>query len=183
MRLYILRTTGGEPGYEAIEAQRVGDIQRIARAAETPSRRFDPAQDEGAYIHAIMCQGVSLQSFDHYAVRPGSRLRLLGWNDDPEDWAEPWGIEWEFRTPRRDPKVGGRTNTHQYLTVYGNDAFLAGETTTGGPVVHRPWSEWQTPPRGLTFHGVWTTDEENERHSAAIARGNAAHGWREWAGG
>ena len=190
MRVYLLRTTGGDPDYERVEADSVGAVQRLTRAAEPPSRLFDPAQDEGAFVHAVMCQGVSLQTYDHYAIRPGSVLRLYGWNDDEEDardgraWPEPdhapWGVIWEFRKPKPDPAVGGRVNTVQRLTVYGADDFLAGETTTGGPVVHRPWSEWVDPPPGLTFHGCWTDDETNDRHLRALARGNAAHGWREW---
>ena len=181
MRIYLLRTTSSDPAYEAVEAANVGAVQRLTRNPAPPSRHFDPALDEGAYIHAVMCQGVSLQSFDHYAIRPGRTVRLLGWNDDPKDWPQPWGVEWTFRTPKPDPKVGGQVNTDQSLTVYGRDEYLVGATTTAGPVEHRPWSDWQAPPPGLTFHGIWTSDEDNERHIRAVAIGNAAHGWREWA--
>ena len=180
MRVYLLRTTEGEPSYEAVEADSLGAIQRLTRRPDPPTRPFDPVQDEGAFVHAVMCQGVSLQSFDHYAVRPGSVIRLLGWNDDPDDWPDPWGVEWEFRTPKPDPKVGNRVNTDQRLTVYGHDAYLAGASTTSGPVVHLPWSDFPTPPPGLTFHGVWTDEDTNDRHVRALDVGNAAHGWREW---
>lgn len=134
--------------------------------------------------YADLCiQGVQFTSWDHLAAQAISGgLRITAWNDDLEDF--PVGTRhaqvWEFYELRPDPAVGGRTNTHQLLTVYAEDpalaAVFAGQTTTGGPVVVRPWSEFVAPASALTIHGVWMTDAQWEAHVAA----KRPRGWREW---
>jgi hypothetical protein len=179
MRVYLLRTTGSDPAYEPLEAENNEAVRRLPRAEAEPRRPFDPAQDEGQFVHAVMCQGVSLQSMDHYAVKPGGgKVTLSGWNDDPEDHPAPWAVVWEFRTPKPSQRHGGRVDTEQFCTVYGNDDYYPHDTTSGGPVVHRPWSEFRVPPPGLTLHGVWTDDDLNDRHMRALREGNARFGWR-----
>ena len=109
----------------------------------------------------------------------GAAVAITAGNADPADGpaGTRWAQAWTFDKPRHDPKVGGRMNTRQLLTVYreGTAPYL-GASTTGGPIEYRPWSEFVAPADGVK-HGIWTPDDLNERHF----RAQAIHGWREWA--
>lgn len=134
--------------------------------------------------YADLCvQGVQFTSYDHVSVVPiVGGVRVTGWNDDPDEYpvGQRHAQVWEFYDPRPDPRIGGITNTYQMLTVYAENAdyrtLWGQQTTTGGPVIARPWSEFVVPATGITIHGIWMTDAQWDAHLAA----KRLRGWQEW---
>jgi hypothetical protein len=144
------------------------------------------------WIMTVEVDGVLFQGFDHIAADFGGSgndrfLRVYGWSDDTEDFADPqslgyrFGEVWEFRQHRPDPKFGGAVNTWQVKTVFAEDLVDMGrffpQETSGGPVQLRPWSEWVMPAAELTRHGVWMPDPLLAEH--VQVRGPVD--WRGWA--
>lgn len=89
-----------------------------------------------------------------------------------------------LRTPADGCTGWGKLDADQLLTVYGDDTYLAGEYTPGGPtgrtlVDHRPWAEFPTPHHTLTRHGIWIRDSVLwELHLARMVQTRPS-GWRE----
>jgi len=177
VRLYVQWTTSSANDWQRVNVTSNGKWAGLP--AKPEPRGGEVIDDQPGYVHALNCQGVEFTGKDHYHVRrDGSALVVTVWNDDPQDWppGTRWAEVWTFDRPRPDPKVGGRTNTVQYLTVYREPGAIdLGTSTTGGPIEYRDWSEFVPPTVGVK-HGIWTTDDHNERHS----RARSTHGWREW---
>lgn len=216
-RIYIAWTKANPVGWEPYDIEKSVDVRKLPDKGE-PTAPFDPSAadaDDPGWVAGVNIQGVEIVGFDHYhpRINPTNPLLIdiVCWNDDSADWPQPWGIIWSFANPRTDPRVGNRLNTEQYCAVYGNDAYLPGATTTGGPVTHDPWSSFVVPSdSNLNRHGIWvSSDCESCPHAAddhvggtgsACTHDDCAgyaslwqrhmdtlratqHGWREWIAG
>lgn len=164
--------------------------RNLAKKTEPPD---NPTIDgQPGWLMCVEVDGVLFEGFDHVAVdfagTGASRfLRVHAWVDDVADFADPqalgyrWGEVWGFHPHRSDPKFGGQVNTHQTKTVFAEDLEDMGrffpQSTTGGDVPLRPWSEWVTPPAELTRHGVWVHDEALWRQHYTVRR---TVDWRDW---
>jgi hypothetical protein len=120
---------------------------------------------------------------DHCAVQnlPGGALRVISWNDDPEDYLsdEFYAQVWTFQPLRPDPALGGALNTDQQVIVYAAPAAME-RFSAQGEVVNRelrPWSEFTAPLPSFCRHGVWLPDGLYAEHMDALQPVD----WREWA--
>jgi hypothetical protein len=144
------------------------------------------------WIFSVEVDGVLVYGFDKYAadfVGSGSSaaLRVFGWVDDVGDFGDPqsagyrWAEVWTFHQHRPDPRFGGQMNTWQTKTVYAEDlvdmARFFPQSTTGGEVQLRPWSEFPTPPDALTRFGIWVRDEALWQQHFQVRRPVT---WRDW---
>lgn len=169
MRAFVQWSTDPPSGWEQVNVLSNQDWQRQPSRPEPVGGETLGAQK--GYVHAVMCQGVTLMSMDHYALLPdGGSLKMYGWNDDPADWPDPWAVVWTFMLPTVDGRLRPpRINTRQFVDVYGTghpyptDGRL---TTTGGPWVFHPWADFPEPRANLTRHGIWVpSDCENCPHT------------------
>lgn len=184
MRVYVQWTNANPGDWFSVDITKMSDLRNWPRKAEPQGG--ETIDDTPGWVHTIMVQGVSIQSFDHYSVSfptpADGSLSILAWNDDPVDWpAGPWGIIWTFHPPQSDPAVGGRMNTLQYLDVYGTTPFYPDNgsiITTGGPATFHDWVDFPEPSAAYVLHGIWTEDALNEAHLAMQQQ--HPHGWREW---
>jgi hypothetical protein len=141
-----------------------------------PSRGAGVSSARG-WVNGLLCQGIVMRGFDHYAVEPitdpawGEGLRFTLWQDGP-DFAtgERWATVWELFDPAPDPAFGGAVNTRQRRTVYAE-----ANAQHPDPDV-RPWAEFVPPAEEHVRHGVWLSDEAFAAHHRAAP----ARGWREW---
>ena len=195
MHLYIQHALAHPTDWQRIEA---GEWKNLpAKPAPDGSEIID---DTPGWVHAVNVQGVIFQR-DHIAVQPyRGGIRVTAWNDDPEDWSDDDmdAVVWTFDRPAHDPNIG-TVNTVQHLTVYAQGANAerwAQQSTTGGPVIVKPRSDFRLPPVNLIRHGVWlpspkpvTPASVNERHRGifpdddgvkAHRLARAEHGWEEW---
>ena len=176
MRLYVQWATNPPTDWVPVNVTSYGKWRGLPTRPEP--RGGEPIDATPGYVHSVMCQGVSIQSMDHYHVRrAGSALVVTAWND-PEDWppGTRWAQRWTFGKLRNDPRLHV-LNTNQRLTVYREgDTPDMGESTTGGPIEYKSWSDFVPPTDGVR-HGIWLPDDLNERHFKA----RSIHGWREWA--
>lgn len=182
MRIYIAWTLANPVGWEPYDITRSVDIRKLpSKPVPTGGEVIDQTR---GWVAGVNVQGVSIIGFDHYHPRinptDNRLIDIVAWNDDPVDWSYPWAVVWSFANPRTDPRVGQRLNTEQYCHVYGDDNYLANDTTTGGPVLHSPWSSFVVPSdSNLNRHGIWVTDPVLwELHLVRMQ--NTNHGWREW---
>lgn len=137
--------------------------------------------DEG-WVQAVNVQGVVLENWDHYGIRPvvvgiEPGLEVHVWNDDPDDWPEPFGQVWTFLDPAPDPSLNGIVNTRQTMKVYGPESWTSHWEGVTNATRHS-WSEWPTN-NGQVRHGVWQSDVSYERGQQV----RSFHGWEEWASG
>jgi hypothetical protein len=143
------------------------------------------------WLMCVEVDGVLFEGFDHVAADFGGSgsnrfLRVYAWNDDTGDFDDPqslgyaWGEVWGFHQHRPDPRVGGQVNTWQVKTVYAEDLVDMGrffpQSTTGGEVQLRPWSEFPTPSADLVRHGVWLDESLWAAHYPA----RRPVDWRDW---
>lgn len=131
------------------------------------------------WVFDVDVQGVRFSGFDHVTGRPlDDGIEITAWNDDPEDYppGERFAHVWQFFPLRSDSRYGGALNTHQLLTVYDErvPSPHEGQSTSGGPVTVRPWSEFVIPTT-KTIHGIWVPDTLAEAHRNA----KSLRGWRE----
>lgn len=131
------------------------------------------------WLYNVNVQGVEFAGFDHYTGRPiDTGVEITAWNDDPEDYppGQRFAHVWTFRALRPDPRYGGQLNTDQSLTVYDerDPSPFVGQSTSGGPVIVRPWSEFVIPGTRI-IHGIWVNDEL----AAAHRNVKSLRGWRE----
>lgn len=131
------------------------------------------------WVYAVNVQGVEFAGFDHVTGRPtATGVEITAWNDDPADYpvGQRFAHVWDFRPLRPDPRYGGQLNTEQYLTVYDErvPSPHQGQSTSGGPVIVRPWSEFVIPST-KAIHGIWVDDSLVEAHRSA----RALRGWRD----
>jgi hypothetical protein len=183
------------------------DWERIDRGADwkrTPRKPqpdgTEAIDDAPGHIMSICVGGNEFQGFDHYAIDAIPQgLRVTVWNDDPEDWDEPYAEVWDILTPRLDPRLG-IVNTYQTVIAYGDPIAFRGMpgyslSTEQGPWSLRLWSDFQPPASGRTRHGVWLpgpnplTPDSQGRHAGLYLDddGPRAHhqarrlrGWQEW---
>lgn len=194
MRLYVQWARVHPTDWEPVEIVSDADWHRLpSKPVPTGTETLD---DQPGWLYDLNVQGVTFGGFDHVAVGViPNGVRVTSWNDDAQDDSEKIAMVWEFEQPRHDPRVG-QVNTVQRLTVHDDtpDSRWVGQSTSVGPVIVRPWSEF-VPPTGAR-HGVWlpsphpiTPASVNERHRgifraddgpAAHRAARAFHGWEEW---
>lgn len=169
------------------------DTPQLRRVWERLAKKAEPVggetiDDQPGWIYNINIQGVEFAGNDHYAAELlndpvwGFGLRVIAWNDDPEDYppGQRFALSWELFEPGPDPRYGGQINTRQRLTVYDerDPSPWVGHSTTLGPVTILPWADFVVPTGSLTRHGIWVSDELAAAHRAVSTR----RGWREWIG-
>ncbi len=180
MRVYIQWAKADPGDYVSLDLTR---IQQVRSLPKKPVPTGQPTLDNNeGWLADVLVQGVSFSGVDHLscAFPSDGSFEVMAWNDDPEDYPDgPEGYVWRFFNPTLDPRYG-EVNTRQLLTVYTSvPALIAnwtGQSTSGGPVTVRPWSEFVIPPSNVTFHGVWQTDPLFELHRQR----RTPHSWREW---
>jgi hypothetical protein len=165
---YVQWTTDPASGWEQLSILSNNDWRKLPSKSEPAGG--ETIDTTKGWVQAVMCQGVTLMSMDHYALLPdGGALEMYGWNDDPVDWPTPWGIIWRFMLPTVDGMLEPpQVNTRQSCAVYGDghpyptDGRL---TTSVGPWTFHPWSDFPQPQANLTRHGIWVpSDCENCPH-------------------
>lgn len=150
---------------------------RWASLPKKPLPRGAAVDDQPGWVCALLCQGIVMRGFDHYAVEPvadpewGEGLRFTLWQDGPDFTdGERSAVVWELFDPAPDAAIGGRVNTRQQVCVYAepdSDVLIPDR---------RPWSDFTPPPEAVTRHGAWmSADLFLAHHNAAPWRG-----WREW---
>lgn len=147
-----------------------------------PDRGIPTAVHNGnqrGWVQAVCVQGVLFEHWDHYAVGAvlvGTEAGLVVavWNDDPDDWSEPYGQRWTFLDPAPDPALGGAINTRQTVGVYGPDEWTQAWIPVSNASTHR-WAEWPDPPAAVR-HGVWVTDGAYTAAQTTRSRRR----WEEW---
>lgn len=188
MLLYVQWTKAAPEGWVSIDLTDPRAWRNLAKKAE-PSGG-EAVDNSPGWPFALCLQGIDFSGFDHYSAGAlndailGKGVRVIVWNDDPEQFTplERYAMVWDLYEPAPDPSVAGGVNTRQKLTVYTDDPRLvtayAVVTTTLGPVVVRPWSEFVKPREQDTKHGIQVSDQLAAAHTALRVR----HGWREWVG-
>lgn len=147
-------------------------------------RGGETIDNQPGWIFAAVVDGVVFAGHDHlaFAPHPGGGVEVWCWTDDLADDETDYrfGEHWLIHPHRPDPAFGGQVNTHQVKTVYAEDlvdmARFFPQSTSGGPVELRPWSEWPAPDEALVRHGIWL-DEALMRSHLVVARPRS---WREW---
>ena len=134
--------------------------------------RDDDLGDDG-WIMAVMVMGTVIQSYDHYALEPAPEdgCKVTVWNDDTEDFSEPYGEVWTFLPAAQDSDIGGRYNTRNWAAVYSDSSDKRRDS-----MEFHPWSEFNVPSAGVTRHGVWVSDVLYLSHQET----RQLHSWREW---
>jgi len=137
--------------------------------------------------HALCVQGVVIDGADHYAVEPveSGIVRVVVWNDDPEDWpaGQRWAREIYFRylAPDADPGLGGAINTNQTHVLYAEDAaktVLEAAYAGNSRILIRDWTDFD-PNRANPMDGQWVSDAQHTAHQ----KKQTVHGWRTWTEG
>lgn len=153
------------------------NIRRIRHVRDLPRKEHpgpsSTVDNNPGWVNAINCQGITFAGYDHYSIEIiTDGVRISGWFDDPEDWGDiRYAVSWELYPPAPDAKLGGKINTVQKGTFYGNEAAVA-----AGMTVHEPWENFVMPPASLTLDGIWLSDELYTKHR----KSQTQHGWREW---
>lgn len=134
--------------------------------------RDDDLGDDG-WIMAVMVMGTVIHSYDHYALEPAPEdgCKVTVWNDDTEDFSEPYGEVWTFLPAAQDPDIGGRYNTRNWAAVYSD---TAGKERPS--MEFHPWSEFNIPSASVIIHGVWVSNDLYLSHQET----RQLHSWREW---
>ena len=181
MRVFVQWTLATPTDWIELDIRNSGPFRR---AWENLPSKPEPVGGEAinntpGWLYDLNVQGVEFAGADHYTLRPtDTGVEVTTWNDDPTDW--PVGTRnaavWTFRPLRPDPRYGGQLNTDQSLTVYDerDPSPFVGQSTTGGPVIVRPWSEFVVPAT-KAIHGIWVPDALAASHRAA----RSLRGWRE----
>ena len=183
MRVYVQWTKLNPEDWVELDVRNTGPFRKAwenlpAKPLPVGGESIDNAP---GWITCLNVQGIEFTGADHYAVEPlVDGLRVTMWDDDPVDF--PPGTRsaraWELRAPAADARFGGQLNTRQSLTVYdeATPSRWEGVTTTDGPVVVRPWSEFVPP--ATARHGIWIDEPLLDAHRAI----RTSHDWREWIG-
>lgn len=173
MRLSIQWTLGTPGDWIDLDLLPNGPARRLWENLPTKPvpKGGETIDHQPGWLFNLNVQGVEFEGFDHCTARPlDNGIEVTAWNDDPEDYppGQRFAHVWTFLPLRADPRYGGQLNTEQYLTVYdeGMPSPHEGHSTSGGPVVVRPWSEFVVPTTKV-IHGIWVSDELAAAHRAA----------------
>lgn len=147
------------------------------RSAPHGRAKDEQLDDQPGFVCALLCQGIVMRGFDHYAIEPitdpewGEGLRFTLWQDGPDfDEGQRWATIWELFDPAPDPVFGGQVNTRQRRTVYA-------EPGSGHPDPDAlPFADFTPPAAEHVRHGVWMSDNQFVAHHRAAP----ARRWEEW---
>lgn len=155
--------------------------------ASLPSRPVpsggETLDGERGWVCAVNVQGVIFKA-DHIALEdlPGGVLRVLQWDDDPDDW-DPGNFtvrEVLFRPIVQDPAFGYAYNTQQTQQVFAaSSAQSQLATRKRSNFTLRDWEDFVPPNPALIRHGIWMPDELFNEHISS----QSVRGWRHWSDG
>lgn len=178
MIIYLQWAMAVPEDWTAVDVTNNSQIRRAAKKAEPTGN--ETLDNNPGWLFGANCQGIDFSGHDHTAIETlqGNGLRITVWNDDPEDFppGTRFAIRWDLFPPAGDSSIGGRLNTVQFRTLWGesqSDAVLI--ATPSSPML--PWSEFVLPPANQTFHGIWVTDPVIFEQHLSI---RSLHGWKEW---
>ena len=127
-------------GWEAHDLVTSGDVAALASLGRPLN------------AHSI-APGTINEGWDHVTFLPEAG-QVVRWNDDPEDWPNPWGqvldvdgaVTW-YSTPGSEEDIYQRSIGLEPL----------------------PWDQFPLPDPAVVLHGLWLTDSLFEAHQGARA--------------
>ena len=174
MIIYLQWAMAVPQDWTAVDVTRDQQIRNASKKAEPTGNEV--LDNTPGWLFSANCQGIDFGGFDHTAIQtlPGNGLRITIWNDDPVDFppGTRYAIRWDLMPPAPDPSIGNRINTVQTRTVWAEPNSDFGNK----PYPVLPWTDFVLPPANMTFHGIWTTDQQMIDHVNV----RSPHGWREW---
>jgi hypothetical protein len=130
------------------------------------------------WIHALNVQGIIFMGFDHYAIEDiPDGILVTCWNDDTGDWVGDRHAEvWTILEPAFDAKIN-KINTRQTVEIFAeNRERMIRYNDIKNCIGIYPWRSFEPPSNTVTRHGIWVSNELNDRLIAE----RSTHGWREW---
>ncbi len=187
MKVYVQWATNPARDWQQTDCASWPSLLKKSVPAQGRGQRDDDLGD-GGWVMALMVVGTVVQGYDHYVLQPvpNGGCRVSVWNDDPEDFPQPYGEVWTFLPPARDPALDGRYNTRNWGIVYSDS-----EERRRDSMEFHPWREFLIPSTDVTVgqpasqyerivrHGVWVSDRLFLEHLEV----RNLHSWREWTEG